>query len=72
MELELLAKDPASGGKGCPSVYLSDTGEFVVQGAGLEPGDWAKVHNPLPGETAVRISPEVVIAAVERHRQRQA
>jgi hypothetical protein len=71
MELELLAKDPASGGKGCPSVYLSDTGEFVVQGPALAPDDWAKVENPLPGETAVRISPEVVIAAVERHRQRQ-
>lgn len=70
MDLELLAKDPSSGGKGCPSVYLSDTGEFVVQGAGLAPDDWAKVQNPLPGETAVRISPEVVIAAVERHLQR--
>lgn len=72
MELELLAKDLSSGGKGCPSVYLTDAGEFVVQGAGLAPDDWAKVQNPLPGETAVRISPEVVIAAVEQHRQRQA
>lgn len=70
--MELLAKDPASGGKGCPSVYIDDTGEFVVQGPALEAGAWAKVENPLPGETAVRISPEIVMAAVERHRQRQA
>lgn len=70
--MELLAKDPASGGKGCPSVYIDDTGEFVVQGPALEADAWAKVENPLPGETAVRISPEIVMAAVERHRQRQA
>ncbi|MFW6640959.1 hypothetical protein ACOALZ_13085 [Nocardiopsis algeriensis] len=70
MELELLAKDPASGHGGCPSVYLSDTGEFVVQGPGLSPDELAKLENPLPGETAVRISPEIVSAAVELHRKR--
>ena len=69
--MELLAKDPASGGKGCPSVYIDDSGEFVVQGPALDADTWAKVENPLPGETAVRISPEIVMAAVERHRQRQ-
>jgi len=72
MELELLAKDDKSGDKGCPSVYLSDTGELVVQGAGLDRSDLAKLQNPLPGETAVRISPEVVLAAVERFRRRTA
>ena len=70
MELELLATDDKSGGKGCPSVYLSDTGDFVVQGSGLDDGDFAKLANPLPGGTAVRISPEIVIAAVERYRRR--
>lgn len=72
MELELLATDDKSGGKGCPSVYLSDTGDFVVQGSGLDDTDFAKLSNPLPGETAVRISPEIVLAAVEHYRRREA
>ncbi|WP_017597393.1 hypothetical protein [Nocardiopsis lucentensis] len=72
MELELLAKDDKSGGKGCPSVYISDTGEFVVQSTCLNEADLAKLQNPLPGETAVRISPEIVLRAVEHYRQRQA
>ncbi|MFV2197687.1 hypothetical protein [Nocardiopsis sp. LOL_012] len=72
MELELLAKDDKSGGKGCPSVYLNDTGEFVVQGTALDNDTLAKLQNPLPGETAVRISPEVVLKAAELYRQRQA
>lgn len=71
MELELLATDDKSGGKGCPSVYLSDTGESVVQGSGLDDTDLAKLANPLPGETAVRITTEVVLAAVEHYRRRQ-
>ncbi|WP_017604921.1 hypothetical protein [Nocardiopsis alkaliphila] len=70
MELELLATDDKSGGKGCPSVYVTDTGEFVVQGTGLAEADFAKLANPLPGETAVRISPKVVFAALERYRRR--
>jgi hypothetical protein len=70
MELELLAKDDKSGHGGCPSVYLSDTGEFVVQGAGLDDADFAKLVDPLPGETAVRISPEIVLAAVEHYQRR--
>ncbi|MFJ9554523.1 hypothetical protein ACIRPH_11940 [Nocardiopsis sp. NPDC101807] len=72
MELELLAKDDKSVNKGCPSVYLSDTGDFVIQGAGLDDADFAKLVDPLPGETAVRISPEIVLAAVERFRRRDA
>ncbi|MBB6121203.1 hypothetical protein [Nocardiopsis algeriensis] len=70
MELEILAKDDKSGHGGCPSVYLSDTGEFVVQGLELNDTDFAKLANPLPGESAVRISPEIVLAAVERYRRR--
>lgn len=72
MELELLATDNKSGGKGCPSVYVTDAGEFVVQGAGLDDTDFAKLANPLPGETAVRISPEIVLAAIEQYRRRNA
>jgi hypothetical protein len=71
MELELLAKDDRSGGKGCPSVYVSDTGEFVVQGAALNDTEQTALQNPLPGETAVRISPDIVLAAVEHYRRRR-
>ncbi|SHJ44518.1 hypothetical protein SAMN05421803_10687 [Nocardiopsis flavescens] len=72
MELELLAKDDKSGHGGCPSVYLSDTGEFVVQGAGLNDADFRELADPLPGEAAVCISPEIVLAAVEAYRRRSA
>lgn len=72
MELHLLAKDDKSGHGGCPAVYLGDTGELVVQGAALDPADLAKLDNPLPGETAVRIAPEVVRAALELYQQRRA
>jgi hypothetical protein len=61
-QLRMLAKDQSSGEQGCPSVY-EDNGEFVVQGPehGL-----AGLANVLPGETAVRISPDVVRAALAR------
>lgn len=72
MELELLAKDEKSADKGCPSVYLSDTGDFVVQGAGLNDVDFAKLADPLPGETAVRISPTIILAAIDRYQRRSA
>ncbi|HLU98496.1 MAG TPA: hypothetical protein VKZ89_16820 [Thermobifida alba] len=67
MELTMLYKDGGSGAEGCPSVYLADTGELVVQGVQLAPEDLAKLENPLPGETAVRISPDVLIGALQRY-----
>lgn len=70
MKLTLLAKDGASGVKDCPSVYVADTGELVVQGCELTASEMAEVHNPLSGETAVRIPPDVVIDAIERYRGR--
>ncbi|KUP96506.1 hypothetical protein [Thermobifida cellulosilytica] len=67
MKLTMLYKDGKSGAEGCPSVYLADTGEFVVQGVQLSPDELAELENPLPGETAVRISPEVLIGALQRY-----
>ncbi len=67
MELTMLYKDGGSGAEGCPSVYLADTGELVVQGAQLAPEDFSALHNPFPGETAVRIDPEVLIGALQRY-----
>jgi hypothetical protein len=66
MKLTMLYKDQGSGGGGCPSVYLSESGEFVVQGQALDADTFGELANVLEGETAVRISPEVILGAVER------
>lgn len=67
MELTMLYKDGGSGAEGCPSVYLADTGELVVQGVQLARRTSPNWRDPLPGETAVRISPEVLIGALQRY-----
>jgi hypothetical protein len=66
MELTMLAKDTASGGEGCPSVYLATSGELVIQGVTVDGDTFGNLANVLQGESAVRISPDVVIAAVAR------
>jgi hypothetical protein len=70
--MELLAKDPTSGRNGCPSVHLDDNGDFVVLAPEVESGTLARLENVLPGERAVRMRPEVVLAAVEQYRARMA
>ncbi|MUL42044.1 hypothetical protein FZ103_12800 [Streptomonospora sp. PA3] len=69
MKLTLLAKDGKSGVKDCPSVYVADTGELVVQGLELTESEMPSLQNPLNGETAVRIDPTIVIEAVEQYRR---
>ncbi|CAM4078545.1 hypothetical protein GCM10009799_02830 [Nocardiopsis rhodophaea] len=69
MRLTLLFKDDKSGVQGCPSVYLSDSGELVVQGQQLDGPDMSELQNLLPNEAAVRISPDIVLRAIERYRQ---
>lgn len=69
MKLTLLDKDGRSNVKDCPSVYLADTGELVIQGVEVTGDDTSVLQNPLPGETAVRISPEIVLRAVEKYKQ---
>ena len=68
MKLTKLFKDQGSGGNGCPTVYLGETGELVVQGDKLDDATFAELENVLPGEGAVRISPEVILGAVEQYR----
>jgi len=68
MKLRKLFKDQGSGGNGCPTVYLGDTGEFVVQGYEVDDETVGELENVLPGERAVRISADVVLGAVERYR----
>lgn len=70
MKLTMLYKDQNSGGNGCPSVYLTDSGDFVVQGASLDGAEFTQLENVLPGESAVRISPEVIMGAIERYHRR--
>lgn len=69
MKLTKLYKDQGSGGEGCPTVYLAENGEFVVQGQQVDGATAGELENVLAGETAVRISPEVIIGAVERYRE---
>lgn len=71
MELTMLYKDPSSGGGGCPSVYLADNGELVIQGHALDEATRANLANVLPGEDAVRISADVVLGAIDRFRARR-
>jgi hypothetical protein len=68
MKLTMLYKDENSGGNGCPSVYLTDSGDLVVQGPTLDGVAFTQLENVLPGEGAVRISPEVIMGAIERYR----
>jgi hypothetical protein len=68
MKLTMLYKDQNSGGNGCPSVYATDAGDLVVQGAVLDGATFEQLANVLPGEGAVRISPDVLIGALERLR----
>lgn len=68
MRLELLAKDGNSGDDGCPSVHLDhDDGAFVVQG---EHVDNSELPHYLPGEGGVKISPEIVLAAMKIYKER--
>lgn len=71
MKLTRLHKDDNSGGNGCPTVYLGESGELVVQGQLVDADTFGELENVLPGETAVRIAPEVVLGAIERYRAQQ-
>lgn len=68
MKLVMLYKDQGSGGNGCPSVYLAENGDLVVQGHAVDGGTFAELANVLPGENAVRIAPDVLEGAIERLR----
>lgn len=65
MKLTMLYKDQGSGGGGCPSVYIAEDGSFVVQGHILDSDTEANLQNVLPGESAVKISADIVLGAIE-------
>jgi hypothetical protein len=68
--LVMLAKDPDSGGGGCPSIYLRERdGACVVQAPGVDGDTFDGLVNVLPGEQAVYISAEVILAAADALRK---
>ncbi len=71
MKTELLAKDPDSGGGGCPSIHWREDGMAVVQAPEVDAATFAGLPNVLPGERGVYIRPEVVLAAADEIRRRR-
>lgn len=69
MKLTMLYKDQGSGNGGRPAVYIGESGEFVVQGQSLDAETFGELANVLEGEVAVRISPDVIMGAVDRFRK---
>lgn len=69
MHIRMLAKDGVSGEHGCPAAYLAESGELVIQGPQVDDDTMGRLANRLPGETAVRIAPQVIADAYERYRQ---
>jgi hypothetical protein len=70
METFLLAKDPDSGGGGCPSVHWRKDGMAVVQAPEVDADTFAGLPNVLPGERGVYIRPDVILAAADEIRRR--
>ncbi|WP_211228717.1 hypothetical protein [Glycomyces tenuis] len=62
----MLYKDQGSGSGSCPAVYLAESGEFVVQGQAVDADTFGELADVLEGETAVRISQDVILGAVAR------
>ena len=67
MKLEIIYK---RSGNGCPTIYLAEDGELVVQGELLDPETENQLSSILPGETAVKISPELLLGAAFRYTNR--
>jgi hypothetical protein len=69
MKLRKLAKDPGSNTGECPSVYVAedDPTMLVVQGECLDADTTAELQDILDDETAVRISAETVVLAVDKY-----
>ena len=71
MKLEMLCKEGGSGASGCPSIYLAENGDFVVQGRQLDGATSAHLANVLPGESAVFIGADVLLRAAELYRSKR-
>lgn len=71
MRLTMLYKDQGSGGGGCPSVYIAENGDFVVQGHILDADTEANLLNVLPGESAVSIAADIVLGAIKAYQAKE-
>lgn len=69
MALKIIYQKPDSG-QGCPTVYLSDSGELVIQGPEVDEATRNELVSVVPGETAVRLEPEVLLSAMLRYTDR--
>lgn len=67
MKLTLLYTDPNSAGRDCPTVYLAENGQLVIQGDLIDGATAGELVNVRDGEGAVMISPEIIIGAMKRY-----
>lgn len=69
MESYQLAKDSSSGNGGCPSIHMCENGMTAILGPEVDADTFARLHTTvLPGEHAVFLDPEVVLAAADKIR----
>lgn len=64
MELEFLFKDADSGTGGCPAVYATGTGTYVVQGWNLPEG--TELRDQAPNESGVEVPGNIIDQIGER------
>jgi hypothetical protein len=62
----MLAKADTSGEQGCPSVWAQDN-ELLFLGPEVDKATLGQLDHVLPGETAVRLHPEVIRTALARY-----
>ena len=67
MKLEILYK---RSGNGCPTVYIGEDGNIVVQGDLVDQSTESELSSVLSGEAAVQISPELLLGAAFRYTNR--
>ncbi|GIJ34477.1 hypothetical protein SAMN05216284_114125 [Micromonospora sediminimaris] len=67
MKLRLLYGESSSS---CPTIYIAEDGDIVVQGLRLDDATEGELTNVLPGETAVKISPDLLLGATAAYQQR--
>jgi hypothetical protein len=70
MESYQLAKDDVvSGNGGCPSIHMCENGMTAILGPEVDADTFARLHtNVQPGERAVFLDPEVILAAADKIR----
>lgn len=54
----------------CPTIYIAEDGDIVVQGLRLDEATTGELNEVLAGETAVKIPPELLLGAASEYRHR--